>query len=296
MLESVLRKMVSAATIFIGLGYILPSVATVIMLNYFLSHYPIETLENIYMISGIILFIIATILMMAVGVFIVFGGVQYFVGNVPRELMFLGILLSSFYLLCLGAGSALILQQVSLPILLLISSSILVMAGTAVYMGPSFRYKLAGSVIGIVGAVFLTIATFNSQLLELIFVWDIPFPGPFMAMAILEGFSVILGSLTALIHAIVGSREKPITYVFLSEVALLYGIGVFIGSLVLSLSFLNIVWKAPWLPPLAGEPGWVLNTVIFWIASLGMLEIGGIVLILSACIGFVLATTEFFRY
>ena len=288
--------MVSGAAIFIGLGYVLPGIATVIMLSYFLLRYPIGTLENIYMISGIILFIIATILMTAIGVFIIFGGIQYYVGNVPRQIMFLGILLSSFYLLCLGAGSALILQQVSLPMLLLITSSILIMAGTSVYMVPSFRYKLAGSVTGIVGAVLLTIATFNSQFLELVFMWDIPFPGPFMAMAILEGFSATLVSLTALIHAIAGSTEKPITYVFLSVVALLYGLGVFIGPLVLSLSFLNIIWNAPWLPPLVGEPTWVLNTMIFWVASLGILEIGGIVLVLSACTGFVLATKEFSRY
>ena len=298
MLESVLRKMVSVAAIFIGLGYILPSIATVIMLNYFVAEYPIESLENIYMISGIMLFIIASILLMTVGVIIVIGGLQYFAGKIPKEAMFLGILLSSFYLLCLGIGSSLIQQHLSLPLWLMIAGSVLAMASTAVYVAPSIRFKVAGSLVGIAGGVLLAIAINNSETLELIFdaqmpPWNVPFPGPFMSIAILEGFALILGSITALIHSVARSREKPVTSVFLSIVALVYGIGVFIGPLILSFSFLNLVWKAPWELALHWQPPWVVNTVIFWVASLGMLEIGGIILILSSCIGFVFAVTQF---
>jgi len=302
MLESVLRKMVSVAVVFIGLGYVLPSIATVFMLNYFVSYYPIESLKNIYMISGIMLFIIASILLMTVGVIIVIGGLQYFVGKVPRGAMFLGILLSSFYLLCLGIGASLIQiqRQLSLPLWMMIAGSVLAMASAAVYMAPSPRFKVAGSLIGIAGGVLLAIAIYNSEILELVFdeqapPWNVPFPGPFMSIAILEGFALILGSITALIHAIARSREKPVTYVFLSIVALIYGIGVFIGSLILSFSFLNLVWKAPWELALHGQPQWVVNTVIFWVASLGLLEIGGILLILSSCVGFIFAAGQFSR-
>jgi len=294
--------MVSAAGVFIGLGYVLPNIATVVMLNYFVSQYPIESLGNIYMISGIILFIIASILLMTVGVIIVIGGFQYFIGKVPREAMFLGILLSSFYLLCLGMGSSLIQiqQHLSLPLLMMIAGSVLVMASTAVYVAPSPRFKVVGSLIGITGGVLLAIAIHNSEILELVFdaqapPWNVPFPGPFMSIAILEGFALILGSVTALINSIARSREKPVTYVFLSIVALVYGIGVFIGSLILSFSFLNLVWKAPWELALYGQPQWVVNTVVFWVASLGMLEIGGILLVLSSCVGFIFATTQFSR-
>jgi len=286
--------MVSAAVIFIGVGYVLTSIATVVMLSYFLSQYPVESLGNVYMVSGIISFIIASILLMAVGVFVVIGGVQYFVGKTPDRVMFIGILLSSFYLLCLGTGSSLILQQLDLPIWLLIAGSTLVMASTVVYVAPSLRFKLAGSLVEIAGGVLLAVAIYKVQILDLVFMWDIPFPGPFMAMAILEGFSIILGSITALIHSVARSKEKSVTYVFLSIAALIYGIGVFIGPLVLSLSFLNILWKAPWpVSPLFGKPDWVLNTMIFWVASLGMLGIGGIALVLSACLGFVFATIQF---
>ncbi|MFQ5999803.1 MAG: hypothetical protein ACE5J6_03395 [Candidatus Bathyarchaeia archaeon] len=291
--------MVSVATIFIGLGYILPSLATVVMLNYFVSQYPIESLGNIYMISGLLLFIIASILLMTVGVIIVIGSLQYFVGRVPREAMFLGILLSSFYLLCLGIGSSLIQQHLSLSLWMMIAGSVLAMASTAVYVAPSPRFKVAGSLIGIVGGVLLAIAIHDSEILGLVFNetrnWNVPFPGPFMSITILEGFALILGSVTALVHSVARSREKPVTYVFLSIVALVYGIGVFIGPLILSFSFLNLVWKAPWELALHWEPYWVVNTVIFWVASLGMIEIGGIVLILSSCLGFVFAVTQFSR-
>jgi len=293
MLESVLRKMVSVASVFMGIGYVLPSIATVIMLTYFSSQYPIESVENIYWFSGIIIFIIASILLITLGVFIVFGGLKYFVGNVSQKIMFFGITLSSFYLLCLGTGSVLILQEVKWPTLLLITTAILVVASATVYMVPSHRLKFVSCLLGIVSGIFLTTATLSNRILDLVFNWNVPFPGPFMSMAILEGLTIILASITALIYSILGNGEKPVIRVFLSMVSLIYGIGVFVGSLVLSLNFLNLVWKAPWELALHGQPYWVLNTVIFWAASLGMLVIGGILLILSACMGFILATKQF---
>ena len=293
MLESVLRKMVSVAAVFIGLGYVLPSIATVIMLNYFSSQYPIESAENIYWVSGIIIFIIASILLIAVGVFVVFGGLQYFVGTFSQKIMFVSIMLSSFYLLCLGTGSALVLQEVGLLTLLLVATAILVVASATVYMVPSFRLKFVACFLGIVSGISLTTATLNSPILDLALKLDVPFPGPFMSIAILEGLTIILASITALIYSLLGNGEKPMITVFLSMVSLVYGIGAFAGSLVLSLNFLNLVWKAPWELALHGKPDWVLSTVIFWAASLGMLDIGGILLILAACIGFVLATKQF---
>jgi len=285
--------MVSVAAAFIGLGYVLPSIATIIMLNYSFSQYPIESVENIYWFSGIIVFIIASILLIAVGVFVVFGGLQYFVGIVSQKIMFVGIMLSSFYLLCLGTGSALILQEVDLLTLLLVATAILVVASATVYMVPSFRLKFVACLLGIVSGISLTTITLNRPILDLVFNWDVPFPGPFMSMAILEGLTIGLASITALVYSISGNGEKPMIHVFLSMVALVYGIGVFVGSLVLSLNFLNLVWKAPWELALYGQPNWVLNTVIFWAASLGMLDIGGIILILCACMGFIVATKQF---
>jgi hypothetical protein len=293
MLESVLRKMVSVAAVFIGLGYVLPSIATVVMLNYFSSQYPIESAENIYWFPGIIIFIIASILLIAVGVFVVFGGLQCFVGIVSQKIMFVGIMLSSFYLLCLGTGSALILQEVSLLTLLLVATAILVVASATVYMVPSFRLKFVACLLGIVSGICLTTATLNNPILDLVFNWNVPFPGPFMSMAILEGLTIVLASITALVYSILGNGENPIGHTFLSMVALIYGIGVFVGSLVLSLNFLNLVWKAHWELALHGQPDWVLRTVIFWAASLGMLAIGGIVLIFCACMGFIVATKQF---
>jgi hypothetical protein len=298
MLESVLRKIASVAAVFIGLGYVLSSIATIIMLNYSSSQYPIESVENIYWFSGIIVFIIASILLITVGVFVVFGGLKYLAGVVSQKIVFVGIMLSSFYLLCLGIGSALVLQEVNLLTLLLVATAILVVASATVYMIPSFRLKFVACFLGIVSGISLTTATLNTAtlnnpVLDLALKLDVPFPGPFMSIAILEGLTIILASITALIYSLLGNGEKPMIPVFLSMVSLIYGIGAFVGSLVLSLNFLNLVWKAPWELALYGKPDWVLSTVIFWAASLGMLTIGGILLILAACIGFVLATKQF---
>jgi hypothetical protein len=293
MLESVLRKMVSVAAVFIGLGYVLPSIATVIMLNYFSSQYPIESVENIYWFSGIIVFIIASILLIAVGVFVVYGGLRYFVGTLSQKMIFVGIMLTSFYLLCLGTGSALILQEVSWLTLLLVATAILFVASATVYLVPSFRLKFVACSLGIISGICLTAATLYSPIFDLVLNWNVPFPGPFMSMAVLEGLTIILASITALVYSILENGEEPIIHVFLSMVALIYGIGVFVGSLVLSLNFLNLLWKAPWELALHGQPDWVLSTVIFWSASLGMLVIGGIILILGACMGFILATKQF---
>ena len=203
-------------------------------------------------------------------------------------------MLSSFYLLCLGTGSALILQEVNLLTLLLVATAILIVASATVYMIPSFRLKFVACLLGIVSGIFLTTATLNSPILDLVLKLDVPFPGPFMSMAVLEGLTIVLASITALVYSVLGNGEKPIIHVFLSMVALIYGIGVFVGSLVLSLNFLNLIWKAPWdVSPLFGQPDWVLSTVIFWAASLGMLAIGGIVLIFCACVGFIVATKQF---
>jgi hypothetical protein len=284
--------------VFIGLGYVLSSIATIIMLNYSSSQYPIESVENIYWFSGIIVFIIASILLITVGVFVVFGGLKYLAGVVSQKIVFVGIMLSSFYLLCLGIGSALVLQEVNLLTLLLVATAILVVASATVYMIPSFRLKFVACFLGIVSGISLTTATLNTAtlnnpVLDLALKLDVPFPGPFMSIAILEGLTIILASITALIYSLLGNGEKPMIPVFLSMVSLIYGIGAFVGSLVLSLNFLNLVWKAPWELALYGKPDWVLSTVIFWAASLGMLTIGGILLILAACIGFVLATKQF---
>jgi len=293
MWDFVLRKMVSVAAVFIGLGYILPSIAAIIMLNYSSSRYPIESVENIYWLSGIIIFVIASILLIAVGVFVVSGGLRFFVGIVSQKIIFFGVMLSSFYLLCLGTGSALARQEVSLSTLLLVATAILVVASATLYMVPSFCLKSIACLLGIVSGIFLATAALNGPILDLVLKFDVPFPGPFMSMAILEGLTMILVSITALIHSVFGDGEKPLIPVFLSMVALIYGIGVFVGSLVLSLNFMNLVWKAPWELALYGQPIWVKSTVIFWAASLGILAIGGIVLILSACMGFVLATKHF---
>jgi len=146
-----------------------------------------------------------------------------------------------------------------------------------------------------VGGALLAYALLNFRIFELVFDWGIPFTGPFMSFQALEGIVVILGPVAAFVHSIVGAKreERPLAHASILLVALVYGIGVFVGSLVLSMSLWDLVWKSPWLGPLNGMPTWAINTVVFWSASLFLINLGGIILIIMACLGFVFVAKEF---
>lgn len=298
--ESILRKLVLAAVTIVGIGYVLTNIGGAIMLSYFLSTRSIITAEILPM-SGTILFLIAVIVVMVIGVFLVLGGLQYFRGSgPPQEVMFFGTLLASFYLLCLGIGTSLLFPQMSLNTVFLIVAPIIVMVGTAIYMIPSFRLRLIGSVLGIVGGMLLAVVMFDPPTLKLVLggmnvMWnEVPFPGPFKSMSFLEGMAFILSSLAAFVHSIFAERKEDLlTHVILAIAGLVYGIGLFVGSLVLSFSFLDLLWKAPWLGPFYDVPRWIFGTGVFWSASLIILVIGGIVLIVCACLGFAFAAQEF---
>jgi len=290
-----IRRFIPLTTTVLGLGYILPNIAIVIILSYILSQTSISSLQMITQMSGIILFLMASIVMIVIGATLIVGGMRYNKRKQsPRGIIFIGVLFASFYLLCLGVGSALLLSEINLNVGLLIVGPIFIMVSAAVYMVPSLASRLIGHTLGIIGGFLLAIVTFNFQILEVATGWGVPFPGPFMSLTVMEGIAMILGAIAIAIYSsFAGRNEKPVAYVLLSIVGLIYGIGVFIGPLILSFSFLDIVWKAPWLGPLYGLPSWVVDTTIFWSASLILLEIGGILLILSSCLGFVFAAQEF---
>jgi len=294
-IELTLRKLVLSALIMLGVGYIIVNAPVMILLGYFSSTIPISSQANIAAISGRMLFIMASAISSSLGVVIVLGGVKFYEGNPTKGTALLGVLLASFYLLCLGIGSTLLLPSGNLEGFLLLVAPVLAMFGAAAYMVPRSRFKLVGSISGIVGGALLAYALFNIRIFELVFDWGIPFTGPFMSMLALEGIGVILGPVAALIHSIVGANRegRPLSHASILLVALVYGIGLFVGSLVLSMSLWDLIWKSPWAGPLNGLPSWVTTTAVFWSASLFLINIGGIILIISACLGFVFVAREF---
>jgi len=293
-IESALRKLVLAAATLLGVGYVVVNVPIIILLGHRFSLVPIASMENIGVLGGITLFLMASILLMILGCFLIIGGLQYYRGSSPQGVIFLGSLLASFYLLCLGAGSMLMASQMTASIILFVISPVFVMGAAAIYMGRSIPFKLAGSALGVIGGVLLAFAIFHGQTLELVFDWDVPFPGPFMSIAAMEAVAVILGPITAFVYSILAERrEEPVAHSFLSIVALVFGTGTFIGSQILAFSFLDLLWKAPWVGPFHGAPQWIFATMAFWSASLFLLMIGGIVLIVCSCIGFIFAAQEF---
>ena len=62
-----------------------------------------------------------------------------------------------------------------------------------------------------------------------------------MSMAAMEAIVVILGPVTAFVYPILAERrEEPVAHAFLSIVALIYGIGMFIGSFLFSIILIGI--------------------------------------------------------
>lgn len=294
-IELTLRKMVLSALTMLGVGHIMVNLPVMILLGYFLSTIPISSQANIAAISGRILFIIALAISSSLGIALVLSGVKFYEGNPTKGTAFLGVLLGSFYLLCLGIGSTLLLPSGNLTGFLLLVAPVLAMFGAATYMVPSSRFKLAGSISGIVAGALLAYALFNVRIFELVFNWGIPFNGPFMSLLTLECITVILGPVAAFIHAIVGAKReaRPLAHASILLVALVYGIGLLVGSLFLSMSLWDIVWKSPWNGPLNGLPAWVMSTIVFWSASLFLIDLGGIILIITACLGFGFVAKEF---
>jgi len=297
-MELTLRKLVLSALTMLGVGYIMVNLPVMILLGYFWSIIPISSQANIAAISGRILFIVASAISSGLGVAIVLSGVKFYEGNPTNGTAFLCVLFASFYLLCLGIGSTLLLPSGNLAGFLLLVAPILAMLGAATYMVPNSRFKLVGSISGIVGGALLAYALFNVRIFELVFDWGIPFTGPFMSLLTLEGIAVILGPVVAFIHSIVGANreEKPLAHASILLVALVYGIGMLAGSLILSMNLWDLVWKSPWTGPLSGLPEWVISTIVFWSASLFLIDLGGIILIITACLGFVFVAKEFSQF
>jgi len=286
--ESAFRKLIYGTMTALGMGYILVNIAITILLGYFLSEFTISSVQVVIEMCGIILFLLASITMVTVGILLMIGGFKYYRGSKLEGVIFLGTQLASFYLLCLGTGSALLLPQVSLHVALLIIGPILVMIGTAFYALRPFHSKLISSILGIVGGALLAFVVLSLQIFSFVFVeWNVSFTGPFMSMTIMEAAALILGSVAVSAHSILAKyRKSPAKYVFFPIATLVYGTGLFIGPLIHALSLWDLIWKASWLPPLHGAPTWVINTTIFWSAGFIILAATGILLIMSSYMGF----------
>jgi len=294
-LESVLRRLVLATLSFLGVGYVLVDAPIILLLAQALFQIPISSQQNIAVLSGRIMFLMAAVVLALVGFLFILSGVQFYERSSVRGVAFLSVLLSCFYLLCLGVGATLLLSAIALNTVLLILSPILTMVGAAAYMVPSRRFQLTGSVLCVVSGVLLAIGITSTPVLDLAFGWGIPFNGPFMSMVTLESVVVVVGPTAAFVNSVFSDRRehRPLTHIFPLIVALVYGIGLFIGSLVLSFSFWDLIWKSPWGGPFHGLSNWAMSVVGFWSASLVLLDVGGIILIVTSCLGFVFVAREY---
>jgi len=276
-LELLFRKMSLAAITMLGIGYILVNAPVAILIGYSISTIPITSQANISAVAGRTLFLIASSISIVLGLLLIYGSVQFYERGRVKDPAFLGVALGSFYLLCLG--------------LIMVTSA-------ALYTSSDVRSKLLGSALGILSGVVLAYAILNLRVLDLVFGWAIPFTGPFLSFTVLESATVVLVPIAVTVHTIYSyaGEERPIPHVFALLVALVYGLGAFVGSIVLSLSFWSLIWQSPWIGPFHSLPEWLMNVVVFWSASLVLLDIGGILLIAVACTGFICIARELSRF
>jgi hypothetical protein len=293
-LQSFLRKLLLSALFVLGAGYALNSVPMILMFQYRLSQLSISSLQNVFDMTGILLIIFASVIFIALGVLVVVGAIKYYLGDFSRGIVVLGVFLGSLYLLCLGMGSVLLTSGTDVGAVLLTISPMFFMTAIACHVLGTYRSKLVGSLLGLLGGIIFAFAVspaFRVQIFKLVFTeWDVSVPGPFMSLAVVEGPALAFGSLAVFFHFMLEENgETPVKFLFYPIATLAYGFGLVIGPLVLSLSFLNLLWKAPWIGPIHNAPGLVFSTITFWSASLVMLIIGGILLILTSFAGFYLA-------
>jgi hypothetical protein len=295
MSDSIVSKIILVSIVMLGVGFVASNIATVVLTGYELSETVISSSENAIRFSGLTLFLIAFVVMLIIGVFIIIGGTQFNIDETPpRRIVWFGLQIASIYLLCLGIGS-LFLSEMQQGLVLLVGS-VLIMVGTGVYISGSHVTKTIGSGIWAAGGILLAYSNFQLSPLELIFNWEVPFTGLFFSMPTTEAIAILIVSLGVVVHTFCSEileLESHLNKPILCAVGIIFGVGVFAGSLQFCLNILNHVWKAEWLPPFYGLPDWVMNTLVYWAASTVVLEIGAILLIVASCLGFVETIKEF---
>jgi len=293
-LELFFRKTALAAITVLGIGYVLVNAPVAILIGYSVSTIPIASQANVGAIAGRLLVLMGLSISILLGVLFVFGAVQFYERGKVKGIAFLGVSLACFYLLCIGVGSMLLFPEANLASLTMIVAPLIVVASAALYPSSNSSFRLLGSFSGIVGGIVLGYAIFNLRTLDLVFAWDIPFTGPFLSLVILESAAVVLAPTAAAAYAIIShaNGERRIPHMFTLLVALVYGLGTFVGSVLLSMSFWNWIWKSPFIGPFQGLPEWFIDMIVFWSASLVLMDAGGLLLIAVACLGFICVGRE----
>lgn len=290
MLEDVFRKLAVASSILIGLEFAASSLAALAVLAYYFLNTPISSVDNVVALTGTSVFMLAFIILIVVGALCVAGGIRYYAEeNPPEKLVKLAMLSAALYILCLGVGS-LFSSDLTWPILFLILGAILIMLTAALHNPPSPLLKAAWTFTGVAGAILVGVSIMYFQPLAVVFPWDsIIFTGPFLSYPLLEGLAIILLGLAAYTPQFFkGTGETRASKLLFGVVAIIFGVGIFVGTLMLSLSLLNSGWKAVWgVPPFNEMPEWALNAVMYWAVELATMMFTSVIVIATALVSFV---------
>ncbi len=293
-LELLFRKIGLAAITMIGLGYVLVNAPVAMLIGDSILRIAIASQTDVLTVAGKVLFLMALTISIFLGVLLIFSGVQLCERGRVKGVAFLGVVLGAFHLLCLGIGSTLLLPEPNAAALALAIAPMFMVASAALYISYSQRWRLFGSGVGIVGGIILAYSISNLRAFDLIFAWSLPFTGPFLSLTLSESAVAILAPVAATVQVSFSysKEEHLIPRAFALLVALVYGLGTFIGSTILSMGFWNLIWQSPWVGPFHSLSDGATNIVVFWSASLVLMDVGGILLIAVACLGFICIARE----
>ena len=291
-MDSLIHKLILASLIMIGMGFIAPNIAASIITGYKISQTPISSMENVTKFSGLTFFLISFILLIILGISLIIWATQFNIDKVPPlRITILSIQFASIYLLFLSIGS-LVCSEAKAGLAPFISS-VLIMIGTGIYISKSPIIRVASSCIGAIGGILLAYSEFQFSPFQLAFSWDLPYPGLFLSLPVVEAVAIVIVSIEIAVFTICSEiveleeEFKIYNVVVIDLVAIagiIYAVGIIGSSLRLSLSILNFLWKAPWSPPFYGLPQWMLNVIMYWAASTIVLIIGAVLLIAASCL------------
>ncbi len=114
-----LRKLVFVTTLVLGSGFVLANIALSVLLVHQILQFSIASSTEVASLLGTILFLVASIILIILGTFLILGGVYFYRWGAPEGIISLGALLGSLYLLLLGIGSTVLNPSIESMLLIL---------------------------------------------------------------------------------------------------------------------------------------------------------------------------------
>lgn len=277
-LESPLKKISKYSLIVHGIGYITMIVGLYILYgtSFLATSYMVFDTFDPSAIGLYVLIIIGATALLLTGIFVVRAGKKIGKGALPRNSIYLPILMFAIFLLIAGisgliiAGSSYYAKTLTTGSILSIISAVLLIAAPVIYMRGTQASRIVGSIVSIASIALLMAAgrTFLNSVFDLRNLYFADLIGGELTYT-----AFIVCAAAALMYAFINKKYVEIVYVVAVIGFILYGSSITIQTLdVLS----SPVWSLP-------APILALMAVL--LAGIIILSISGFMILASSGIG-----------